>query len=66
MKRQDTGATSETNWEKIDAMRDEDIDFSDTPEITPEMFARAVVQQGLKSKPTKTQVTLRIDHDVLE
>ncbi len=30
------------------------------------MFARAVVREGLKQKPPKTQVTLRVDQDVLE
>lgn len=46
-------------------MRDEDIDLSDAPEITPEMFAKAIVRRGLKPR-TKKQVTLRIDSDVLE
>jgi uncharacterized protein (DUF4415 family) len=47
-------------------MTDEDIDLSDIPEITPEMFARAVVRRGFKPVPNKQQVTLRIDSDVLE
>ena len=47
-------------------MRDEDIDLSDSPEITPEMFAKAVVRRGLKPTPQKRQVTLRLDSDVLE
>ena len=66
MKKQDTGKTSETDWKRLDSMRDEDIDFSDIAEITPEMFARAVVRDGLKPKTSKAQVTLRIDRDVLE
>jgi uncharacterized protein (DUF4415 family) len=44
-------------------MSDEDIDLSDCPEVTPEMFAKAVVRRG---SPAKAQVTLRIDSDVLE
>ncbi|MFL6197714.1 MAG: BrnA antitoxin family protein [Thermoanaerobaculia bacterium] len=47
-------------------MRDEDIDFSDIPEMTPEMFARAIVRQGLKPVPRKSQITLRIDSEVLD
>lgn len=47
-------------------MTDEDIDLSDCPEITPEMFAKAVVQHGLPTTKVKTQVTLRIDSDVLD
>jgi len=38
--------TSLTNWDRLKAMTDEDIDFSDTPEITPEMFDRAVVTKA--------------------
>ena len=55
-----------TDWEQLDAMTDEDIDLSDSPEITPEMFARAIVKRGLEQAPAKQQVTLRIDSDVLE
>ena len=45
---------------------EEDIDLSDTPEITPEMFAKAVVRRGLKLPPTKQQITIRLDEDVLK
>ena len=47
-------------------MRDEDIDFSDLPEIPPEAFAKALVRKGLKPIARKAQITLRIDTDVLE
>jgi uncharacterized protein (DUF4415 family) len=47
-------------------MADEDIDLSDCPEVTPEMFARAVVRRGLPATKPKAQVTLCIDSDVLE
>lgn len=47
-------------------MKDEDIDLSDVPELTPDMFAKAVVRHGLKPVPRKAQLTLRVDRDVLE
>lgn len=47
-------------------MRDEDIDLSDLPEIPPEEFAQALVREGLKPVARKSQITLRIDTDVLE
>ena len=50
----------------MDALKDDRIDFSDTPELTPEMFARAVVRRGLKPVPRKEQLTIRVDSDVLE
>lgn len=47
-------------------MKDENIDLSDIPELTPAMFAKAIVKRGLKSKASKTQLTIRVDHDVLK
>ena len=52
--------------ERLDALQDEDIDLSDIPEITPEMFAKAVVRRGLKPVPSKQRVIIRLDGDVLE
>ena len=37
-----------TGWERIDNIKEEDIDLSDSPEITPEMFAKAIVRHGLR------------------
>lgn len=50
---------------RLDAMTDEDIDLSDSPEVTPEMFAKAIVRRGLKPVVKKKQITLRIDDDVI-
>ena len=48
-------------------MTDKDIDFSDIPELTPEMFAKVIVRRGLKEFiPTKVQLTVRVDRDVLD
>ena len=65
MKKDATLNKSLTDWARVDALTDEEIDFSDSPEITPEMFAKAVVRQGLKSKSKKMQLTLRVDSDVV-
>ena len=46
-------------------MEDDDIDLSDIPGLTPEMFAKAVVKRGLKNKKNKAQLTIRVDRDVL-
>lgn len=56
MKRQ-----SRTDWKRIDALGDEDIDFSDIPKLGPEFFANPIVWPG-----TKEQITLRLDPDVLK
>ena len=46
-----TSEESLTDWKRLDALQDEDIDLSDAPEITPEMFAKAVVRRGLPRLP---------------
>lgn len=67
MSKEPTTRKSQTDWPRVDAMTDEDIDLSDCPEITPEQFAKAVVRRaGLQPLKNKAQVTLRIDNDVLE
>lgn len=58
--------TDETDWKRIDAMTDEEIDFSDIPVITPEMFARAVMRRNFEPIPRKKQLTLRVDSDVVD
>ncbi len=66
MKRPVTSRKSRTDWKRVDALKDEKIDFSDTPELTPEMFARSLVRRGLKPVARKKLLTLRIDSDVVE
>jgi uncharacterized protein (DUF4415 family) len=66
MSKKPISSKSETDWERLDTMTDEDIDFSDCPEIKPEQFAKAIVRHGLPVDKNKAQVTLRIDSDVLE
>jgi uncharacterized protein (DUF4415 family) len=58
--------TSGTDWKRVDALQDGDIDTSDIPVITPEQFVAGVIRKGLKPLPAKQQITLRIDADVLD
>jgi len=39
---------SQTDWERIDAMQDEDIDLSDIPEVTEEQMKQALLRVGGK------------------
>ena len=66
MKKRVTSKKSRTDWNRVKAMKDKDIDLSDNPELAPEMFARAIVRRGLKPVLRKAQLTLRLDQDVLE
>jgi len=52
--------------QRLDAMTDEDIDYSEIPPLTPAMFAKAIVRKGLKPVTRKAQITLRVDAEVLE
>ncbi len=58
--------TSQTDWARIDAMTDEDIDYSDIPPITEEMFARAVRMKNGKPIPTASQENVPIDRDIIK
>ncbi|MBC7911848.1 MAG: BrnA antitoxin family protein [Pyrinomonadaceae bacterium] len=66
MKKAATSKKSRTDWKRVDALKDKDIDVSEIPEVSPEMFARAIVRRGLKPVTRKAQLTLRVDNDVLE
>lgn len=61
-----TSSNSQTDWQRLDAMTDADIDLSDCPEVTPEMFESAIARSGSSVAHNKTQVTLHLDRDVLE
>ncbi len=65
MRKKSASTKSWTDFVRLDKMKDKDIDLSDAPEITPEMFAKAIVRRGLKPR-TKKQITLRVDSDVLD
>ncbi len=55
-------STSRTDWSRIDAMTDEDIDTSETPPLTDEFFARAKLR--MPSSPLST-VAVLVDSETL-
>lgn len=54
--------TSRTNWAKIDAMTDDDIDTSDIPPLTDEFFLQAKLRMP---KPSQTTVAVAVDAETL-
>ena len=64
MKKSNTSKKYGTDFERLDAMTDKDIDFSDLPEATPEMLARGVVVPPLKIRGPKEELPLRVDRDI--
>ena len=53
-----------TNWERLKNMTDEDIDFSDIPEWTDEMFAKAT--RGGVPPETPKKVTIYVSSSLLD
>ena len=52
--------TSRTNWARVDALADEDVDTSEAPPLTDDFFRRATWR-----KPMPVSVTVQVDPDVL-
>lgn len=51
----------EPDWERVDAMGDDEIDTSDIPPLTKDFFKRAVV----RLPDHRIVITMHIDPDVL-
>lgn len=62
MNGQNLNKQSKTDWARIDAMTDDDIDTSDIPELDDDFFASA----ELRMPKNTTPVMLSVDSDVLE
>jgi uncharacterized protein (DUF4415 family) len=62
MNDKDLKNTSRTNWAALEAMEDENIDYSDIPPLTDEFFERATLRIPVKQAHRLVQ----IDPDVLE
>lgn len=62
MSAQDLKKPSETDWERLSEMSDEEIDTSDIPPLDEKFFANA----RLRMPGNKVSVTLDVDADVLE
>lgn len=54
-------AKDKTNYSKLDSMDEKDIDYSDIPETTYELWANAKI----KDPGSKKAISLRVDADVL-
>jgi len=62
VKKRSSRKVSRTNWAKIDALRDDEIDYSDIPEQGKDFFKKAV----LWLPQPKATVTIRLDRQVLD
>lgn len=60
MSANDMNKSSETNWERVDALTDEMIDTSDIPPLSEDFFARATLRMPRQF----TTVKIQVDSDV--
>lgn len=60
MNGKDLNNTSHTNWAALEAMSDEEIDYSDIPPLTDEFFERAT----LRISSEKAKNLVRLDPEV--
>lgn len=61
MSDKDSRNTSGTNWDALEAMEDEGIDYSDIPPLTDEFFEKAT----LRIPAAQAHQLVQIDPDVL-
>ena len=57
----DSNNTSQTDWERLEAMTDEEIDYSDIPPLTEEFFNNAT----LRIPAVQARNLIRLDADVM-
>jgi uncharacterized protein (DUF4415 family) len=61
MSANDLNNISHTNWEALESMSDDDIDYSDIPPLNDEFFEKAI----LRLPATQAQNLIQIDPDVI-
>ncbi|MBD2359168.1 BrnA antitoxin family protein [Tolypothrix sp. FACHB-123] len=61
MSANDLNNTSQTNWEALESMSDEDIDYSDIPPLTDEFFEKAT----LRIPTAQAKNLIQLDPDVI-
>jgi uncharacterized protein (DUF4415 family) len=66
MKKDSILKTSLTDWERIDAMTDDQIDYSDSPKVSRELFSTGRLKPSKRSAEVKEAISIRLDKDVLE
>ena len=67
MNKDSTLQASQTDWEALKKMKDEDIDLSDIPEIRAEQVAQATLRVGGKPLSSgKVRVNIYLDAEIVE
>jgi uncharacterized protein (DUF4415 family) len=62
MKEKNLQKSSRRDWARVDALKDEDIDFSDIPELGEAFFQNA----NIRLPERKVPVCMRLDREVVD
>ena len=62
MKEKNLQKSSRSDWARVDALKDEDIDFSDIPELGEAFFRNAEIRLPERKVP----VCIRLDREVVD
>ena len=61
MSKVNTKKRSSSDWKRVQALKDREINYSDIPPLDKDFFREAILWPG-----PKKQITLRLDSDVLD
>lgn len=50
-----------TNWKKVDSLKDSDIDYTDSPEVTEEMLKEMTFRESIKKG-----IFIKLDTELIE
>ncbi len=66
MKESNMNSSSKTNWERVDAMTDDEIDTSDSPPLTDALLAKARwLMPGESASRQTVRIELELDPKIL-
>jgi len=67
MKKPSSSGVSKTDWARVRALEDKDIELSaEHPEAKVKHIVHGIARRGLRPVPPKTSIALRVDADVLD
>ena len=61
MSKVNTKKRSSSDWKRVQALKDRELNYSDIPPLDKDFFREAILWSG-----PKKQITLRLDSDVLD
>ena len=66
MSKKSTSKDSHTDWERIKKLPNEEIDLSDTPEVSEKQLSQAVLRLGGRRVPKgKIRINILLDADIV-